>query len=33
MRSVIAAYLDDLRETGETIPDDEVTVTSLRVAV
>ena len=33
MRAVVAAYVADLRETGEPIPDDEVTVTSLRVAV
>ncbi len=33
MRLVIRAYLDDLRESGEPIPTDEVTVTSLRVAV
>ena len=33
MRLVIRAYLEDLREAGEPIPADEVTVTSLRVAV
>jgi antitoxin HicB len=33
MRLVIAAYLEDMRESGETIPDDEVTVTSLRIAL
>jgi predicted RNase H-like HicB family nuclease len=33
MRAVIVAYLKDLRDAGEPIPDDEVTVTSLRVAV
>lgn len=33
MRLVIRAYLDDLKEAGEPIPADEVTVTSLKVAV
>ncbi len=33
MRLVASAYLNDLQEAGEPIPDDEVTVTSLRVAV
>jgi len=33
IRLVAQAYLDDLRESGEPIPADEVTVTSLRVAV
>jgi predicted RNase H-like HicB family nuclease len=33
MRSVIAAYLEDLNDAGEPVPNDEVTVTSLRIAV
>jgi len=32
MRAVVAAYLDDLRAKRQAIPNDEVTVTSLRVA-
>jgi predicted RNase H-like HicB family nuclease len=33
MRSAIHDLLDDYKKDGETIPSDEVTVTSLRVAV
>jgi predicted RNase H-like HicB family nuclease len=33
MRAVAAAYIADLRDAGEPTPPDEVTVTSLRVAV
>ena len=33
MRSAINAFIEDYEEEGEPIPDDEVTITTLRVAV
>jgi predicted RNase H-like HicB family nuclease len=33
MRSAIDAFIEDYREEGETIPEGDVTVTTLRVAV
>ncbi len=33
MRSVIDAFIADYKEEGEPIPEDDVTVTTLRVAV
>ncbi len=33
MRSAISAFIADYKEEGETIPNDDVTVTTLRVAV
>ena len=33
MRSAIDAFIEDYKEEGEAIPEDDVTVTTLRVAV
>ncbi|MBI4792102.1 MAG: type II toxin-antitoxin system HicB family antitoxin [Deltaproteobacteria bacterium] len=33
MKAAINAFIEDYRAEGEPIPDDEVTITSLRVAV
>lgn len=33
MRSAVTAYVEDCQKSGESIPDDAVTVTSLKVAV
>ncbi len=33
MRSAIDSFIEDYKEEGEKIPDDDVTITTLRVAV
>lgn len=33
MRAAIDAFVEDYKEEGEAIPDDDVTITTLRVAV
>jgi predicted RNase H-like HicB family nuclease len=33
MRAAIDAFIEDYREEGEPIPEDDVTITTLRVAV